>query len=100
MTTRISFTSFSAVALLVALVAWVGFSPSTASFVGVDEAVIERFAHLAGREPKNLLFNLDRGDLLLFLFLLAGTVGGFIAGYFFRELFPSQRGKSSDEAPR
>jgi hypothetical protein len=34
------------------------------------------------------LINTDQGDLLLFFFLVAGTVGGFVAGYCFRELFP------------
>lgn len=53
---------------------------------GVDESVIEKFAKAFGREPSEPLINTDQGDLLLFVFLLAGVVGGFIAGYYWREL--------------
>ena len=58
-----------------------------AKWPGVDESVIEKFAEKAGRPAREPLINTDQGDLLLFVFLIAGTVGGFIAGYFFRELF-------------
>ncbi len=53
---------------------------------GVDEAVIEKVAKEHGRPPIAPLINTDQGDLLLFLFLLAGAVGGFIAGYNWRKL--------------
>lgn len=53
---------------------------------GVDESVIEKFAKEFGREPSEPLINTDQGDLLLFVFLMAGVVGGFIAGYYWREL--------------
>lgn len=59
---------------------------------GVDESVIERFAKSFGIEPKEPLINTDQGDLLLFLFLTAGAVGGFIAGYYWRVLI-EQRDK-------
>ncbi|MCX8030158.1 MAG: hypothetical protein N3A59_01070 [Thermodesulfovibrionales bacterium] len=55
-------------------------------WAGVDESVIEKFAKEFGIEPKEPLINTDQGDLLLFVFLLAGVVGGFIAGYYWREL--------------
>ena len=55
---------------------------------GVDKAVVEKFAREAGRPPREPLINTDRGDLLLFVFLVAGAVGGFVAGYCFRALFP------------
>ena len=42
------------------------------------------------REP---YINTDQGDLLLFLFLLAGAIGGFIIGYTFRGLFPPRNGR-------
>ena len=61
---------------------------------GVDKSVVERFAREAGRPAKEPLINTDRGDLLLFFFLIAGTVGGFVGGYYFRELFPSKEGGS------
>jgi ABC-type cobalt transport system substrate-binding protein len=58
---------------------------------GVDETVVEKFAKAAGREPMEPLINTDQGDLLLFVFLLAGVVGGFVMGYFFRHLFPPRK---------
>jgi len=53
---------------------------------GVDESVVEKYAKEHGREAKKPLINTDQGDLLLFVFLIAGTVGGFAAGYFWRIL--------------
>jgi len=53
---------------------------------GVDESVVERFAQQYGRAPRTPLINTDQGDLLLFLFLLAGAIGGFIMGYYWRTL--------------
>ncbi|WP_460167877.1 hypothetical protein [Thermostilla marina] len=63
---------------------------------GVDETVVERFAESAGRAPADPLLNTDQGDLLLFVFLIAGTIGGFIAGYSWASLFPINR-DSTDE---
>ncbi|HAM50364.1 MAG TPA: cobalt transporter [Nitrospiraceae bacterium] len=53
---------------------------------GVDETVVEKYAKEHGREARKPLINTDQGDLLLFVFLLAGTVGGFVAGYYWRAL--------------
>lgn len=53
---------------------------------GVDESVIEKIAQQHGREAREPLINTDQGDLLLFVFLLAGAVGGFVAGYYWRAL--------------
>ncbi len=83
--------SFKRKALFYSLIALFCFilSPLTygsEKWQGVDESVIERFAKSFGIEPKEPLINTDQGDLLLFLFLLAGAVGGFIAGYFWRVL--------------
>ena len=55
-------------------------------WAGVDETVVERFAAEAGRRPWHLLPE-PSGDLHLFLFLCAGAVAGFVAGYLFRALF-------------
>lgn len=55
---------------------------------GVDETVVEKYAIAAGHPPRNAFINTDRGDLLLFFFLIAGTCGGFLAGYSFRQIFP------------
>jgi len=63
-------------------------SVTTASekWSGVDESVIEKVAKEHGREAREPVINTDRGDLLLFVFLLAGVVGGFIGGYYWRAL--------------
>ena len=53
---------------------------------GVDESVIEKVAKEHGREAREPFINTDQGDLLLFVFLLAGVVGGFIGGYYWRAL--------------
>jgi hypothetical protein len=53
---------------------------------GVDESVIEKYAKEHGREAKTPLINTDHGDLLLFVFLTAGAVGGFAAGYYWKTL--------------
>jgi hypothetical protein len=53
---------------------------------GVDESVVNKYAKEHGREAREPLINTDQGDLLLFVFLLAGTIGGFMAGYYWRVL--------------
>lgn len=53
---------------------------------GVDESVVEKYAEEHGREARDPFINTDQGDLLLFVFLLGGAVGGFAAGYYWREL--------------
>lgn len=58
---------------------------------GVDESVVEKVASEHGREAREPLINTDQGDLLLFVFLLAGTVGGFAAGYYWRTLMEGRK---------
>lgn len=56
---------------------------STGQWPGVDEAVIGRFVAESGsRSPP--LFEWIRGDLLLFAFLVAGLLAGFVLGFFAR----------------
>jgi len=62
------------------------FSLAPKSWEGVDEAVVEKIAKEHGREAREPLIDPGSGDLLLFGFLLAGAVGGFAAGYFWRQL--------------
>lgn len=57
-----------------------------ASWPGVDESVVEKIAGEHGRHAREPLINTDKGDMLLFVFLLAGAVGGFAAGYYWRVL--------------
>jgi len=61
---------------------------------GVDETVVEKFAEEAGRSPRAPYINVGEGDMLLFCFLMAGTIGGFILGYYFRVLFPKDHGSA------
>lgn len=77
-----------AVSLLLLVAVAFGASASAADYVGVDEAVVEKFAANAGRKPTPPLANVDNGDLGLFLFLTAGAIGGFVCGYCFRSLSP------------
>ena len=53
---------------------------------GVDEAVVEKIAREHHREARPPLIGTDQGDLLLFIFLVAGAAGGFVAGYYWRKL--------------
>ena len=62
--------------------------PPARRWEGVDKAVIEKVADQAGHPAAKPLIDVEHGDLLLFLFLLAGAAGGFVAGYAFRGLFP------------
>jgi ABC-type cobalt transport system substrate-binding protein len=62
------------------------FSLAPKSWEGVDEAVVEKIAKEHGREAKAPVIDPGSGDLLLFAFLVAGAVGGFAAGFYWRDL--------------
>ena len=64
-----------------------------ATWVGVDEAVVEKVAKEHGREAHEPLINTDQGDMLLFVFLLGGAAGGFAAGYSYRMLTEKPKGQ-------
>ncbi len=55
-------------------------------WTGVDESVVEKYAKEHGREARRPYIDTDQGDLLLFVFLIAGTAGGFLAGYSWKNL--------------
>jgi hypothetical protein len=59
-------------------------------WAGVDETVVKRFASEADREAWTPFINTDTGDLLLFVFLLAGIIGGFFMGYYYCKLFSAK----------
>ena len=85
------------VVFFLAAALWMVFSGMRLKWPGVDEAVVEKFAREANRSPRKPFIDSDQGDLLLFVFLAAGAAGGFVGGYFFRELFPPKpRGGSHD----
>lgn len=64
---------------------------------GVDDAVVEKIAKEHGREARKPFINTDQGDLLLFVFLVAGVAGGFIAGYSWRILITEKKSKKSED---
>lgn len=61
-------------------------SRAAGKWPGVDESVVEKIAKEHGHEARAPFINTDQGDLLLFVFLVAGAVGGFAAGYSWRML--------------
>ena len=63
---------------------------------GVDESVIEKVAKEHGREAREPFINTNQGDLLLFVFLLAGTIGGFAAGYYWRIILTQKNSKDQE----
>lgn len=71
-------------------------SSARAEWSGVDEAVVEKYAEEHGREARDPYINTDKGDLLLFVFLLGGAVGGFVGGYSWRMLM-EQKGSRAKE---
>nr|WP_306535731.1 cobalt transporter [Geobacter sp.] len=70
-----------------------GVSAAGDKWPGVDETVVEKVARERGREARAPLINTDQGDLLLFVFLAAGAIGGFAAGYWWRMLV-SEKGSA------
>ncbi|MEJ2193149.1 MAG: cobalt ABC transporter permease [Nitrospirota bacterium] len=70
--------------------------PARARWSGVDETVVEKYAEEHGREARDPYINTDKGDLLLFVFLLGGAVGGFAGGYYWRVLM-EQKGSAARE---
>lgn len=68
----------------------VGRKTAQQSFAGVDESVVRKLAAEQGRQASAPLINTDQGDLLLFVFLIAGLTGGFVGGAYFQKLFGRQ----------
>lgn len=67
---------------------------------GVDESVIGQFAQAAGRPEPAFAIDWLEGDSLLFAFLCAGLVAGFVLGYYARIVLVEQRARpGSGEAP-
>jgi cobalt/nickel transport protein len=83
------------VVLAAAACVWLFLEAMDGEWSGVDETVIEHIAEQAGRPARDPLVNTDQGDILLFVFLVAGVAGGFVAGYQYRRLF----GEKSEVGP-
>jgi len=77
------------ISVLIALLispAPLAFASEPEKWQGIDETVVGRVAKEHGREARSPLITTDQGDLLLFVFLIAGAVGGFAMGYYWRSL--------------
>jgi len=61
-------------------------APAQEKWTGIDEAIIQKYATDKGRPAAEPLFNVE-GDMLLFLFALAGAIGGFVMGYQWHKVF-------------
>ena len=79
------------------LFAFYFFTLAPKPWTGVDETVVEKIAAEHGRGARKPLIDPGEGDLLLFAFLVAGAVGGFAAGYFWRMLVSGKQSGASRE---
>lgn len=82
------------ISLLLCANSHLAFAAVETKWSGVDESVVEKVAQEHGRSAWTPFINTDQGDLLLFVFLLAGATGGFVMGYNFRKLFVENRIKN------
>src|SRR5574337_83081 len=57
------------------------------AWTGIDVSIVGKYAAKYGHPPRNPYINTDQGDLLLFVFTIAGVVGGFVIGFNARRLF-------------
>jgi len=77
---------------------FLAYGAESEKWTGIDESVVKKIAKEHGREAREPLINTDQGDLLLFVFLIAGTIGGFIAGYSWRKL--TERGARKEQGTK
>lgn len=57
------------------------------AWTGIDVSIVGKYATKYGHPPRDPYINTDQGDLLLFVFTVAGVIGGFIIGFNTRKLF-------------
>ncbi|MBM4055959.1 MAG: hypothetical protein FJ264_15105 [Planctomycetes bacterium] len=62
-------------------------SDDEGAWTGIDVSIVGKYAEKYGRPPRDPYINTDQGDLLLFVFTLAGVVGGFVIGFNVRKIF-------------
>jgi len=77
---------------------YVSLAAADSKWPGVDEAVVKKFAEDAGRPARDPFLDFGEGDIQLFLFLIAGTVGGFVAGYYYRDLFAPRPKRAKNQS--
>lgn len=63
---------------------------------GIDETVVEKYAQDRGVEASEPFLPVE-GDLLLFLFALAGAIGGFVIGYYWHKIMVAGKPESDVE---
>lgn len=86
--------------LLAILLLLIPVAATAGNWQGVDEAVVQKMAREHGREAGRSLIDPGEGDILLFAFLVAGAVGGFAAGYYWRMLTERKTGASGSNDAR
>ena len=86
------------VIIICALMVFAASASFAENWKGVDETVVQKIAEEHGRAPVTPIINTDQGDLLLFVFLGAGAIGGFAAGYFYRRLIAEAPTTSNTES--
>ncbi|MDR4509466.1 MAG: hypothetical protein MRJ65_14770 [Candidatus Brocadiaceae bacterium] len=57
------------------------------AWTGIDVSIVGKYAAKYGRPPRDPYINTDQGDMLLFVFTLAGVAGGFIMGFNAHKIF-------------
>ncbi len=96
---KVSIVLLHIVLLPTVLYAFYFFSLAPRPWTGVDEAVVEKIAKEHGREARKPLVDPGEGDLRLFVFLLAGVIGGFATGYAWRMLVSEKRKEARPKPP-
>lgn len=69
-------------------------------WTGIDVSIVGKYAEKYGHPPRDPYINTDQGDLLLFVFTIAGLIGGIIIGYNFRKLFVEGKVKKNSKGER
>jgi hypothetical protein len=64
-----------------------GIESEDQKWTGIDVSIVGKYAKKYGHPPRKPYINTDQGDLLLFVFTVAGLIGGIIIGYNIRKLF-------------
>lgn len=85
---------------LLFLLVFPAFGTEKGTWGGVDVNVVEKYAQEYGREARAPYINTDQGDLLLFVFALAGSVGGFVLGYNWQKLFAVKKESEKSSSVR
>ncbi|GFE60195.1 cobalt ABC transporter permease [Geobacter sp. AOG2] len=74
-------------------------SQAAEQWQGIDETIVQKVAREHGREARKPLIDTGEGDMQLFVFLLAGAVGGFAAGYCWRALLDGRKKEDKTRGP-